>query len=128
MGAADGVGPGFAQPEVPHLAFGDQLADRARHVLDGHIRVDTVLVEHVDVVGAQVAEAVLGDFADVLGTAVGGTPEVGGIAQVETERGGEGDVVAEVLHGAAEQLLQEARRRPAAGDTTAARPHARSGT
>jgi hypothetical protein len=58
--AANHVGAGLAEPEVPHLALGDQLADHACHVLDRHVRIDAVLIQHVDMVGAEVAQTVLG--------------------------------------------------------------------
>ena len=38
---------------MPDLARGDQLLDRARHVLDRHIRVHTMLVEDIDDLDAQ---------------------------------------------------------------------------
>ena len=57
VGAADRGGARLGQPEVPHLARGDQLADGPGDVLDGHVRVDAVLVEEVDHVGAAAAAA-----------------------------------------------------------------------
>ena len=77
VGAADGVGAGFGQAEVQHLALGDQLGDRARGLLDRRARVDAVLVVQVDVVGAEAAQRPLDGGADVGGAAVdgaGGTP------------------------------------------------------
>ena len=53
VGPADRRRPGLGQAEVPDLARRDQLADRAGDVLDRHVRVDPVLVEEVDHVGAQ---------------------------------------------------------------------------
>jgi hypothetical protein len=52
------------------LAFGDQLLDRARNVLDGHSRINTMLIEQVDAVGAQSLKRRLHDFADMLRAAV----------------------------------------------------------
>ena len=40
-------------PNLQDLALGDQVLDRAGHVLDGHLRIDPMLVEQVDVVGSQ---------------------------------------------------------------------------
>jgi len=37
----------FGKPEVLHLPFLDQIFHRARHLLDGHVRIHPVLVEHV---------------------------------------------------------------------------------
>lgn len=105
VGPADGVRTGFAESEVPNFARGDQFADHAGDLLDRHGRVDAVLVEDVEVVGAEVAQAVVGDFADALGTAVEclALPLV--LRHVEAELGREHDVVAEALHRLAEQLL-----------------------
>ncbi|MCW2891003.1 MAG: hypothetical protein JWO75_492 [Actinomycetia bacterium] len=55
----------LAQPEVPHLSRVDELLHRAGDVFDGHRRVRAVLVQQVDVVGAEEAEGVLDDLADV---------------------------------------------------------------
>ena len=46
----------FGQPEEAHLAFPHQLRHRADDVLNWHGRVETMLVEEVDVVGVQPAE------------------------------------------------------------------------
>jgi hypothetical protein len=51
----------LAQPEVPHLSRVDELLHRAGDVFDGHRRVRAVLVQQVDVVGAEEAEGVLDD-------------------------------------------------------------------
>ena len=59
---ADGLHAGLGEAEVPHLALGDQLLDRARHLLDRHVRVDAVLVEEVDRVGAQALQRGLRDL------------------------------------------------------------------
>ena len=55
MGAADVGGAGFRQPEEPHLALPDQIGDRTRDVLHRNGRIDAVLVEQVDVIGAETA-------------------------------------------------------------------------
>jgi hypothetical protein len=52
-----------------------------------------VLVEHVDVVGAQAAQAVVGNLENVLGTAV--EPTRPGLAQIEAELGSDHDLIAE---------------------------------
>lgn len=85
MRAADGLRAGLAQAEVFHLARVDQLLDGSCHILDRHLGVDAVLVEHIDVVDAEVAQAVVGDLADVAGAAVESAAEgeLGG--HVETE-------------------------------------------
>jgi hypothetical protein len=53
VGAADGVRAGFGEPEVQHLAVGDQLRDRSGGLLDRRVRVDAVLVVQVDVVSTK---------------------------------------------------------------------------
>ena len=59
MGAADVGDAGFREAEKPHLAFTHQLADRAGDVFHRHVAVDAVLVEQVDMVGAQALAASL---------------------------------------------------------------------
>src|SRR5579862_9124848 len=44
----------------------DQLPDRSRHVLDGHVRIDTMLVEQIDSIGAQPLEYRIDHFTNVL--------------------------------------------------------------
>lgn len=90
---------GLGQTQIPNLARLDVLRHRADHVLDGHSRVRTVLVEHIDRVDAEVAQAGVDDLADVFGTRVG--PERPG----ESELRGDHDVVTHRSQGAAEQPL-----------------------
>jgi hypothetical protein len=52
-GAAQRLGVGLREPEVAHLALGDELGHRAHGLLDRHLGVDAVQVEQVDVFGAQ---------------------------------------------------------------------------
>ena len=51
--ATDGLRGSFRQPEMAHLACGDEVLHGASDLLDGHIRVDPVLVEEVDGVDAE---------------------------------------------------------------------------
>jgi hypothetical protein len=46
--AADRLRARLGEAEMPHLAFADQVLDRARHVLDRHVGVDPMLVEQID--------------------------------------------------------------------------------
>lgn len=93
VGAADGLGPGLAEPEVADLTGLGQLLDGAGDVLDGHLRVDAVLVEQVDGVHPQAAQGGVGDGADVLGSA--GQAVLGAVGvDVEAELGGDDDLVA----------------------------------
>ena len=68
--AADGLRARLGKAEVLHLAFADQLLDRARDVLDRHVRIDAVLIEQIDDVGLEPLERSLGDLLDVLRPAV----------------------------------------------------------
>ncbi len=56
VGAADRLGGSLAQSDVEHLAFLDQLGHRADGLLDLDFRIDPMLVEEVDVVGAKALE------------------------------------------------------------------------
>src|SRR4051794_2975271 len=53
MRAADVLHARLRHPEVPHLAGLDQLLDGAGDVFDRDVRIDAVLVEQVDPVGAE---------------------------------------------------------------------------
>ena len=68
--AADRLQPGFGQAVVQHLALRDQILDRPGHVLDRHLRIDAMLVEQVDAVGAQTPQLGLDHLPDVFGPAV----------------------------------------------------------
>ena len=53
VSAADRFRRRFGEPEVQHLALGDQIGDGSGGLLDRGVRVDAVLVVQVDVVGAE---------------------------------------------------------------------------
>ncbi len=65
--------PGSDRPNCRTLPCVDQFLHRAGNILDGHVRVDTVLVQHVDAVGAQAPQLGIDHLADVLGPAVAAT-------------------------------------------------------
>src|SRR5512135_3925560 len=67
---ADGRGCRFAQAEVAHLPLLHQLRHRADGVFDGDVRIDTMLVEEVDVVDSQPSERAFARLAHVRGAAV----------------------------------------------------------
>jgi hypothetical protein len=52
------------------LAGGDEFLHCSGHVFDGHVGVDTMLIEKVDHLGPQPLERFLDDYADALGPAV----------------------------------------------------------
>ncbi len=104
MGAADRINARLGQAEVAHLALGNEVFHGARDVLHRHRRIDAVLVEQVDVVGAQVAQAVLDHDADSRGTAV---EALGVVAFAEAELGCDDDLVAHRRQRLADDLLVE---------------------
>ncbi len=105
MGPADRLGSGFRQAEVLHLAGRDQLLHRAGDVLDRHLRIDAVLVEEVDAVGAQPLQRGLGHLLDVFGPAVQATLGAGLGIEVEAELAGDDHLVAHRLQRFADQPL-----------------------
>ena len=96
--------PGLGQAEVAHLAGVDELLDGAGDVLDGDVRVDAVLVEQVDGVGAQPPQRAVDGGADVLGPA-GDAGLVAVLVEGEAELGGDDDLVADRLERLADELL-----------------------
>ena len=105
VGAADRVGGGFGQPEVGDLAGVDELLDRAGDVLDGHGRVDAVLVVEVDVVGAQPAQRAVDGAADAGRVAAEPAGRDAVLLEREPELGGDDDVVAVRLEGLADDVF-----------------------
>ena len=67
VGAADGAHAGLGQAEVADLARLDEFLDGAGDVLDRHLRVDAVLVQQVDPVGAEPPQRAVHGVADVVG-------------------------------------------------------------
>lgn len=103
MGSPDSVSAGFGQAEVADLALGDEIANRAGHVLDGYRGVDSVLVEQVDVIGAEPAQAVFRDRANMFGAAVGALDRAA--LNIEAELGGDHHLVPAAFERPAQQLL-----------------------
>ena len=68
--AANRLRAGFGQPEVPDLAFLNQVLHGSRDVLDWHVRVHAVLIEQVDGLDPEPLERGLGDLLDVRRAAV----------------------------------------------------------
>ena len=56
MGAPERLDARLGHAEMPDLALGDQVLDRAGDVLDRHVGIDAVLVEEVDGVDAEPPE------------------------------------------------------------------------
>ncbi len=102
MRATHRGGTGFGQAEVAHLALGDQVTHGAGHILDRHVRIHAVLVEQVDVVGAQALEAGFGHRTDVLRTTVQAGVD---LCVLEAELGGDHQLVAVRCQRPAEQVF-----------------------
>ena len=89
------------QTEMQHLALFDEVLDRAGDVFHRHLRVNAVLVEQIDMVGAQALEGCLGNFLDVRGRA-----QRRAVAfDVEAELGRDLHLVADRLERFADQLF-----------------------
>ena len=71
MGTANGLGTSLAQAERANFAFPDQLRHGADRILNGHGRIDPVLVVEIDDLDAQALEARLACAQDVFGPAIG---------------------------------------------------------
>ena len=96
--------PASERPKCLTLPCLDQLLHRPRDVLDGHVRVDAVLIEQVDGVDVEPLERRLRDLLDVLGPAV----EARLLAvrvDVEPELGGDHHLLADRRERLAHQLL-----------------------
>ena len=92
----------MAQPERPDLARRDELGHGPRGLLDGHARVEPVVVVDVDPVGAEPGQARFARGGDVLGAAVEGLPAFG---RPRGELGPEHHLVTPAPDGLAEQPL-----------------------
>src|SRR6266581_5418758 len=102
--AFDGLGRGFREPEIAHLALLDELGHRAHGVLDRGIGIHAMLIVEIDDLDAETAQARLAALPDVLGLAVDAA-----IAPVlatdVAELGGEDHLVAPATDGTCDQLL-----------------------
>ena len=70
MGTADGVRARFGQAEIAHLAGGNQVFYRTRHLFHRHGGIDAVLVQQVDVVGIHADKRLLNHGTNAFGAAV----------------------------------------------------------
>ena len=103
--AADRLHARLGQAEVLHLAFANQLLDRAGDIFDRHVGVDAVLIEQIDGVDLQSLERRLGHLPDVLGTAVE-APLLSVLRiDVESEFGGDHHLTAERGQRFADELF-----------------------
>ena len=108
MSLADVLGARLRKAEMPDLAFGDQVLDRARDVFHRHGRIDTVLIEQVDMVGPQALQRSLDHLADMLGPAI--EPDhLALLVDLEAELRADQNLVANRLQRLANQLLVDER-------------------
>ncbi len=77
VGAADGLRPGLAEPQIAYLAGLDQPRHGADRLLDRHVRIDAVLVVQVDMVGAKALQAGIAGRGDIFRPAVDPAAAVG---------------------------------------------------
>ena len=103
MRATDGLQPRFGQPEVPDLAFANQVFDRTGDVFDWHVGVDAVLVEEVDPIGLEPLQRRLRHLTNVRRPAV--QPSLLAVVELEAELGGDHDLVAHWTKRLADQLF-----------------------
>src|SRR5690242_20345089 len=69
-----------------HLAFFDKLLHRSSHVLDGYVRIDSVLIKQIDGVYLEALKRFLGDLFDALRTAIETCPSGTSVGvKLETE-------------------------------------------
>ena len=106
MSAAQRVRPYLGQAPVQNLAFGHQVLDRPRDVLDRDLRIDPMLVEEVDVVGPKVLQHPLDGQLDVGRAAVESGATLAGLeVDVPAELGGDHDLVSKGRHALTENAL-----------------------
>jgi len=101
VGTPDRPRARLRQAEVPDLAFADQLLDGAGNVFDRHVRINTVLIEQIDVVGPEPFERGLSYLLNVRRPAI--EPRKG--VNVESEFGGNHHLLAEGSNSFANQLF-----------------------
>ena len=83
-----------------------EVLDRAGDILDRHLRVDTVLVEQVDAIGAKALERTLDRELDVFRPAIQARAPLAGLkVDVPAELRGDHDLVAERRDGFAQNPL-----------------------
>ena len=107
MRAADGLHAGFGQAEVLHLALLNQFLHRARHVFDGHVRVNPMLIEQINRLDLEPLERAFDGLLDVLRPAVQArrTGPIVAAAQIEPELRGDDHLLAERSERFADEFL-----------------------
>ena len=95
--------PGFGQAEMLHLAFRDQLPDRAGHILDRHVGIDPVLVEQIDDFDAEPLQRGVGNSRGY--ARAGCSCPALAVLDAEAELGGDHHLVADRPQRLADNLL-----------------------
>src|SRR5215469_3566671 len=103
MGPTDVRDAGFGKSEEAHLPRLDQISDSAGDLFDWHCPIDTMLIEQIDVVGLEPAQASLNRFANVLGAAVHADDPVA--LETRSELRGDHNLMATSLACPAKKLL-----------------------
>src|SRR5262245_25408876 len=70
MSSSDRRRARLGETEMAHFALFDQIAHRSGYVLDGDIRINTMLIEQIDRLETQALERSICNCADVLGATV----------------------------------------------------------
>src|SRR5450432_3225915 len=111
VGSTDRLCGCFGHSEMLDLTGLDQFLDRAGGVLDGHIRVDAVLIEQVDGFELEPQQGAFHGLLDVFGLTVnsGGSRLVIFARQIEAELGGNDHLPAEWGQGLPHQFLVDER-------------------
>src|SRR5688572_9247730 len=87
MGASDRLNARFRKTEVLYFSLSYQFLHGTGHVLHWDGGVHAVLVEQVNAVSSQSLERSVGDFFDVLGTAIEANRIAGGRINLPPELG-----------------------------------------
>src|ERR1700683_312339 len=114
MRAANGLDACFGKAEMLDLTFVNQILHRSRYFFDGHVRVNSMLIEQIDDLDLEPLERALDCRLDLLRPAVQArsTGHSAGIetrGQVEPEFGGDDYLLAERSEGFAHKFLVQER-------------------
>src|SRR5271165_5486153 len=105
MGAADVGDASLGKTEKSYFALLDQITYRAGHFLDRHGRIDAVLIEQVDIVGAKPAQGPLHRLTDMLRPASSFGANLLSALETKAKLGGDHHLVTPALERPAEQFL-----------------------
>src|SRR5947209_18403559 len=103
MGAADVGNAGLGKTEKSYLTLLDEITDRTGHFLNRHSRIDTVLVEEIDIIGAEPGQGTLHCHTDMLRPASSFGAELLSVLETKAKLGAVYPLAAPALERAAEQ-------------------------